>query len=296
MFYIKIPYLDLDKTFDSNQSLNWYQVRPGKYWINDGGYQTTVEQGRNEMVIFSCKEEEFFEHWYHYFDCEGDYLKYDYTLKQLGKKFKKVAVRGKGIRIINRDIVECLIVEAFRNGMNNNQAEDALRTFKRVLGNPRANTIKGTSAINKWYDLPDIETMLKNYDSVVNTFRKLYNKTDEKKVAIWALRTLKFVFEDYVEGIISFKTKSIIEALRGYDFDEESIKRIGISGLGLRRVFIAGKYTELALRELDYLDHEEFLELEIYTKRQKQAAAYIKLLLDWDYMFPPKIGDEILWA
>src|SRR5574344_1997357 len=109
MFLITIPYLDLNKTYESNQNLKWLKLHEDKYIIIHKNNSCLVQQQPKNKFLFHCNDEQFFSIWYDYFDISTDYSKVNSDIRALGGYFKNLSVISNGVRIINQDLYECII-------------------------------------------------------------------------------------------------------------------------------------------------------------------------------------------
>ena len=108
MYIIEVPYLSLDKIYESGQGLRWIKVRDCKYIVICGPKAVKVEQ-KKERFIFDCSEEEFINVWWNYFDLKNDYMDIAYNLRKIDSLIVPLINRATGIHIVKQDLFEVII-------------------------------------------------------------------------------------------------------------------------------------------------------------------------------------------
>lgn len=298
MYFIKIPFLNLDKTYEANICTGWFKVRDGKYCIIDGEKFVTVEQGFSENFGFSCSEEEFYKYWYNYFNLNVDYLRQNYMIRHLGKSLKRAAVRGAGIRIPQQNFVQTLVREVFNDRFSDKDAIRYERMFRESIGNKHRNTIRGSGSFI-WYSLPlDNKVLLRGYTRIVEVFKKTTSKHDKKNI-IWCLKTIKSIISDLewydFGGMDSY---DIIDIFVGYGLSLSAAKYICIKCFGRYDLFVIDEITDAAIANIDdwdeYENAQDFADW-ILVDDAANVSAYLNEIIRWDLEHPPKPGDEVLW-
>ena len=309
MFYIKIPYLDLEECYSLEQGKSWYRIKEGKYCITKGDKFITVEQGYKGNFGFSCSEDDFYKYWYDYFAVDYDYLQASYKIWLLDDEFKRVAVRGRGIRILREQFNEVLIREVFREKFKNISMQPVIYTewVKSCIGKKHKNSTRGSGDYT-WYDMPDdVDYILKNFEKVVKFFKKETPKANRKDV-IWCLKMIKEIFTDINNGWHNFEQMKdanyesweVIDVLMSYDISYETAQRIALYGTHKLDIFIVDKEIEKCIfenmKDMEYEDVDEFIACNLSNPSVQRRAAYMNMLMRYDVINPPKPGDELLWV
>lgn len=304
MYYIKIPYLNLDKTYDTNLCTGWFRVREGKYFIVDGVSYVTVEQGNSDNFGFSCSESEFYNHWYNYFDLNTDYVECNYKVRYIGKQFKRAAVRGIGIRIPQQDFRQVLVRQVFNEKFSLVKSLVLEGIFRQAIGDKHKNTIRG-AGLKEWYALPSNNEIIKRYKKATNIFRK-FTTNEAKADIIWCLKTIKSIIlllqtdsslSEYV--LKQDNTNLLIGKLIGCGLDYDSARWICIKCFGRSELFVIDDTTNKAIEniggDIKYDDAEDFADWNLVGD-MIPVSAYFNEIIKWDYRYPPRPGDDLLWV
>lgn len=152
MFFIQIPFFNLDRTYESGQNLLWKKICDGKYIVNHRDKIVQIEQNKDRFRL-SCNQEDFYNIWFDYFDLGTDYLDMFYKCSYIDKELiKPICVRGNGIRIINQDLFQVTLLSM----LSNNECYIFLHT----LGKKRKNSILGNGMV--WYEFPNADVIIKH--------------------------------------------------------------------------------------------------------------------------------------
>lgn len=165
MFYMSIPYLDLDHVYKSGQVLTWTKVgEGGKYIIVHKDKIVQVEQKRNHFT-FSCSEEDFYNTWYDYFDIGTDYLDLHYTFCKLDKDIEALCNRASGIRIIKQDMLQAIITSILlEDGRSPDTARMYMNNIVRACGKKRKNSVVGQ--VVTWHEFPSVDDIIRKLNRV----------------------------------------------------------------------------------------------------------------------------------
>ena len=299
MYYIKIPFLDLDKTFSANICTGWTKVRDGKYCIIDGENFVTVEQGHSEMFGFGCSEDDFYNHWYDYFNLNVDYVRQNYIIRHLGKSLKRAAVRGAGIRIPQQNFIQTLVREVFNDRFSDADSISYEALFRYAIGKRHRNTVRGSGPFT-WYSLPlDNKDLLGGYSRIVEVFKGIATKQNKHDI-IWSLKIIKSVLLDLEwYDFCNMETEEITDVFVGYGLSLSAAQYICIKCFGRQDIFVINEITDKAVANIDdwdeYENAEDFAEW-ILIDEKSEISAYLNEIIRWDMEHPPKPGDELLWA
>lgn len=198
MYVIEVPFLELDKIYESAQPLRWIKLRDGKYVIQDGNSALKVEQQKGRLIM-SCTEEEFYDKWFDYFDMRTDYGEAYFSLCRQGDFLKVCAVRNGGVRVIHQDLFECIITHIIYSNCDSNIAGFVLNNFVIACGVKHVQGMREAGKIT-WYEFPTPEAIVENIN---------------KSMLPPGIREIVCGFcEDMLAGWID------IEELKGMDYDD----------------------------------------------------------------------------
>lgn len=165
MFVIEVPYIDLDKIYDSGQVFRWIKLRDQKYIVCNGSKAVKMEQVKSRLMI-ACSEEEFFNEWYWYLNIDGAYDEVFYRAAHMDSKFMKIcAVRGNGVRIVRQDLFEIIITFALATATNIPRIKFMVETMSRLCGVEHNQGFKEAGRI-RWYEFPTAQMILDNQDKL----------------------------------------------------------------------------------------------------------------------------------
>lgn len=227
MFSIEIPCCDLSKIFDGPQAYRWRRVNDNKYVVIDGKKIVLVEQKKNRK-IFVCSEDDFFDYWFKYFDCDFDYGKTLFTIKEFYKEIKKscfffsfMIKENRRYRMVKNDLFETMIYYAIDENNRNQKFERFLHTF----GTKRNNSLGGLRIT--WFKFPDPDKIDLSYISgfTKDEMRNLSNIVNEINDEL--LEVLKSGLD---ESEIYDKLQQIID-------DDGWIKQVMLNALGFKNIF-----------------------------------------------------------
>lgn len=299
MYFIKIPFFDLEKTYSTNLCTGWYRLMKDKYCIVDGSNFVAVQQGYKGNFGFSCSEEDFYKYWYKYFDLRTDYMQYNYSARTIGGEMKRAAIRAEGVRIPQQNLVQTIVREVFNDIFDDKTSIAYEAIFRQSFHELHRNSTRGSGQF-KWYSLPeDNEVFLKAFGETVEVFKKT-NTKGKKKDIIWCLRTIKNIISDlewYDFEVMD--TMDIIDVFTSYQLSRKTAAKICIKCFSRFELFTIDKTTKRAVRNIDsdyqWEDVHDFRK----TLRQNEdyycMSAYVNELIKWDLLNPPKNGDELLW-
>lgn len=220
MYAMTIPYMNLDQIYESYGMLNWHKVDDGKYIVINGDKIVKVEQ-RRENILFSCNEEDFNKIWYNYFDINTDYLKLHFLYRNLGEQFKIYCNRGKGVRILRRNLFEVMVLAIARHYIKDERFTSLLvyGTFCDVCGKKRKNSMN-TSGVFEWREFPKPEDILKKRETLLRMVE--YHELMQDIIALC---------DDILEGwldlvlLSEMRMDAAIEYLGDYEWCKDDVMR-----------------------------------------------------------------------
>ena len=165
MFVIDVPYLNLNKTYDSLQVPRWQKLRDDKYVVIYKDKALKVEQ-KKDRLIMNCSEEEFFEIWFEYFDLKNDYLDLLLKVRRLGGKMKIAANRGKGIHLIKHEPFEAYIQSKLVQYVGHENMGWMINHIASTCGVKHQQAMREAGRVT-WFEFPTPEMILENENRLV---------------------------------------------------------------------------------------------------------------------------------
>ncbi len=224
MFVIKIPNLSLKHTYFSMQSLRWLPVGNAKgeiygYLIISYDKSVYVKQNK-DMLTFDCTEDEFFNHWFTYFDVKKDY--YDYIMKaDKDDEFLKMCIQSsKGSRMLNKGIWESLLELIFYANQDESKSEFAkfnsavieMDNFCNLFGKSRKRTLNGIK--HDWAETPRLISFIEKWEKL-----NLSKKDCDRKVA----SDYKYIYDIALFLLIDYDLERLTE---DREYREEVIQNV----------------------------------------------------------------------
>ncbi len=281
MFYIQIPFFNLDKTYATNQSLSWRRISDGKYIITHKDKIVCVEQRKNNFT-FSCSEYDFYNTWYEYFDLGTDYMSLHYLFRT-DDEIKPLCVRGSGIHILKQDFLQCIITGLICSVYKDvSKSKDVYDSLLKEIGKKRKNSIQGQQVT--WYEFPSL-------DELVSKKNKLL------KIKLGILKKYLFNVFDFIDNdfIDEFKALPINDA-------EEYLECIVNNDCFINYMLLCyrhdmdcvtfDKYSNLVTLDLFGLSVDEFYDYYVVEKDQVLNSSYIMMVLRYCYLNKP---GEVRW-
>ena len=136
--------------FECGQCFRFTKENDGSYTVVAKNRVINVSAVNDKIIIKNTTDEEFSDIWYDYFDLNNDYKKIKETLSA-DIHLKNGTTFGKGIRILNQDLFECII--SFIISANNNipRIQGIIERFAQKYGE------KISAFNNTYYTFPEIE-------------------------------------------------------------------------------------------------------------------------------------------
>lgn len=133
---ITIPFLDLEKMYNSGQQFTWNKIDNNKYSIiHKNNYLEISHIDKDEFEV-SCSEDAFKSIWYSYFDLDTDYESLWIKGLVRGNEYLHNAVRyGWGIRILRQDPWEVIIMFLISQNNNMKRIRKSVDMLREKYGN-----------------------------------------------------------------------------------------------------------------------------------------------------------------
>ena len=112
MLTIEMDNFDLGQICRSGQCFRMEQIGENRYRVIAGDMYLELTQEKG-IVNFFCPELDFVVFWIRYFDLDCDYGKYINRINPRDKYLKAAGEMGSGIRILQQDLWEVIILSLF---------------------------------------------------------------------------------------------------------------------------------------------------------------------------------------
>lgn len=283
MFVIEIPFFDLQKTFDTSQCLRWKKLRDNMFVVVYRDKALKIEQ-QKERFILNCSADEFYDIWFNYFDIAYDYAKSNRKIKKFDNLFHIVAVKEKGVRIINQDIFEVIVREILTDKIEEPNKSQSIERMCELIGTEHNQSMREAGRV-KWFEFPNLNQLKENEETLVKIFGE-----DKVENLLWFL-------EEDVQKIINE-----IEAETEYLKHKKQLKEFetNLSRLGIERVclmalrhkeaFVPNKSAYRVLKENYDLVCSEF------TVWYDEFEAFRSLLFEYIRLNEKEQKEKEIWV
>ena len=260
MFSIEIPYCDLAKIFNGNQTYRWRKISDDKYIVIDGKKIVLIEQKKNRK-LFICSEDDFFDYWFNYFDCDFDYGKTLFTIKNFYKEIKKcnffyafVVKDNRKYRMLKNDLFETMI----RFCLDEKGRDEKFERFITTFGEKRVNSLQGLKVT--WFKFPDPEKIDVSFNCGLSKEERIKIKTVSKAIN-----------EDLLNKIKNSNEERAYRYLQKIYNDKQWIKNVMLYSLGFKDMF----YVEEDMKEFLRINK---IKPECFTKFNDVKGFLLQLL------------------
>lgn len=185
MYVIECPYLSLEKTFTSNQSMRTRMMAEGKYLVLDGNRYCKVIQ-QKERLVFDCSEDDFYQYWFNFFDMKRPYDLVHYNLQHYAdSNLYPLINRAKGVRILRQDPFEVAVSSILCHGKSKYHGAQLVDQFVHAFGQVHTRSMAESGKVT-WYSFPTPEQIYRNAGSL-----QYMDLTDQQREAIIAAARLE---------------------------------------------------------------------------------------------------------
>ena len=290
MFVITVPYLNLDKIYESGQAIRWKKLKKSKYVIIDGKKAVKVEQ-QKDRFLFHCSEEEFYDIWFKYFDMNKDYEAVSYKLRQVSLELKICNARARGVRIIKTNLLESLFV-AFLIGIGVKNPYSKINLLSTLCGPEHRQSMREDGVIT-WFEFPSPEEILEKRD----TLKSQYGINFDYKVGK-LLEFCDYINEGWLDLEVLLKCKTeeeIKDFLSEFEwFNEQAINYLCLhSSLDIKTKPIINDKDRNALEIIMNCDLETFMEW--YEEDIKDVMEYVLQFIIYNSINPPTERELERW-
>ena len=275
MLSIEIPFLNLDKTFESGQHLRWIKLRKSKYVFIHKNQSVKVEQIK-QRFIFNCSENDFFNIWFDYLDLGTDYQHLFNKLLH-NEDLKPYVERALGIHIVKQDFYESIFAEFLFDILNEEYFvwgsvfQSLLNEFAKSFGGVQHTQSMREAGRVTWYEFPTCQQIIENIDDLEmpSMFKNHKNKI---------LLSCKNYNEVIDFDLSNISKKQAIKIFNQFD---------GLTIDGLRKALLFGDYKTNIL-PTDYddvfekyfcLNSEEFCEW--FFEDEKWLKGFIYIIIKY---------------
>ena len=290
MFVITVPYLDLDKIYESGQAIRWKKLKSKKYVIVDGKNAVKVQQ-QKDRLLFNCSEEDFYNIWFKYFDMKTDYAGIGSKLRTVSYEVKICSVRAKGVRLLKFDLLESLFV-AFMIGIGIKNPFAKISLLSTLCGIEHRQSMREDGVIT-WFGFPEPENILEFKDKLKSQYSINFDyKVNE------LLEFCDYIVEGWLnpDMLLNCRTVSDVkDYLSEFEwFNEESIHYICLhSLLDIKVEPIIDEKSKIALEKVIDSDCETFFEW--YIDDLDGIIEYVLQYAIYNYNNPPTERELERW-
>lgn len=284
MYVIEIPFLDLEQVYNTNQGLRWVKMLDNNFIIPFRDQALKVLQNK-ERFVMHCTDEQFYDIWFHYFDLQTDYSMHNFKIKSANKHepyFRVCANRGKGIRLLNQDLFEVIILSIVSNNEPINNARLLTNKFINALGEKHTKKIKSTGNII-WYEFPSYFTILENQDKL--------NILGNEQKAQEIISICQDIHDEWLSlnMLESMETKHAKEYLQDLSsINESAINHIITLGLRRNTFPVDNQMQHILEEQLGCNDYDMFNEWYLKEMNIGGLEGYLHQLMCYNYNNPPK--------
>lgn len=289
MYIIEVPNINLDQIYSSGQVFRWIKFSEGKYVILYKNMSLKIQQQRSKLIM-NCSEEDFYNIWFEYFDLRTDYVDLNRKMQMLGDEFKPLAVRGRGVRILNQDLFEMLITYAI-GGRTYSEIRWNIDNLCMLCGVLHRQSIRELGKLN-WFEIPTAEMIL--------------NKKEEIKKSVWFKDTnanfdLLFNVCELLqngtltlEGLKAMPYVEMVVVLNLYGYSMNQAKAIALQTNHCLESYAETKKLTLFVEDVVGLEQDEFRK-RIKKKGLLSQKGYVRQVLIYNMTNPPE-GDWSQWG
>lgn len=214
-FYIEIPFLDLEKMYNSGQCFSWvYDDEDDSYLIVDGKERTYIKKDINDWFKFSYSTTDS-DYWMNYFDLDTNYdaihklaleevesFKDMFSTSQVDSfDYLKSAIEyGYGIRILKQDVIQTCIT--FIISQNNNMSR-IKRTVLDLITYYGGNHFPNLDRLKK--------ISIRNWKDVGTGYRAEYLK--DFSSAVWEYQEYAEESCSWIEDLSILDTENLMNTL-----------------------------------------------------------------------------------
>ncbi len=171
MVRLKIPCFNLSKIYNSFQCPHWIKLNSKAFIIRNGKKSMYVEQQKSLRdynsfyTTFNCTSEDFYNHWFEYFDLGHNYSQDYADLQACGGKVGKLSKYMEGVHIIKQNRFESFLITNVTVDFGYDKALKAINHVVNVCGKSAARYTELQGKIS--YKLfPDAKQILRNKNNL----------------------------------------------------------------------------------------------------------------------------------
>lgn len=163
MFVFRSRNFNLWDTYASKQTLRWrvFDNKRTLSFIIESGSHCIMARQKNNRIILSCNEDEFFNYWFDYFTTSIDYDEYLRVARHTLYPVCAVAHHTTGVHLIKLELWECILENVMWYRCSSKVARRRLRELNEVCGIIHTKTFRDFGRVT-WYEVPDAKTILDN--------------------------------------------------------------------------------------------------------------------------------------
>ena len=284
MFYMSIPYLNLDCIYDSGQVLTWKKIGDhGKYIIMHEDKIVQVEQKRDHFT-FSCTEDDFYDTWYEYFDIGTDYLKLHYLYMGLDEDLDAMCNRASGIRVIRQSFLQSAITGMLCDYYSPELSKVYIKNIINACGKKRKSSVVGN--VVQWHEFPTAQDILRRhgYFSSSDVGNRKQDILELCKDTVDGL-FLDLGIMEYWDMSELLKCLDYINCSKNVDSVSDTICLYGRHDMC---AFPIDTNLDLFIQNKFDICSQDFRDCFIYDREHVMNAGYLSQVLKYNYRHPPR--------
>lgn len=215
---VTIPFLDLNKMYNSGQQFTWTKISDNTYsiihktyclFIRSDYYVEITDLGNNEFEL-TCSEEEFKSVWYSYFDLDTDYeFIWEKVMRYPNSYLQDAAYYGYGIRILKQDFWDTVITFIISQNNNMKRIRKSIDALREKYGHkPYDNNTNLWFKFNTFPNAMELSIGYKRdqYKDCGLGYRDVYVKeATNKEVDLLKLKFASLDYESLIKELKTFK-------------------------------------------------------------------------------------------
>ena len=167
MYFLKVPQMSAYQIQNSRQTMNCKSVTTfdAVLWFFFSGERAVYVRQVDDRFTFYCKEEDFYDYWFNYFDLSTDYQELNWWASRSTRIVSSRARSNWGLHVLNQDPWECILTEALHQELGWVRACNEMDRLKRVCTEERRVNIKGWKPAS-WRPIPTLDQLIAHQDDL----------------------------------------------------------------------------------------------------------------------------------
>lgn len=166
LFVLQSQNFDMWQTFKSKQTLRWRVVNDNdclSYIISHRDKICLVKQQNHGRILFTGSEEDFYDVWFPYFNCQLNYADLNALAAHSLYPISIAAKQAKGVHLLSIDPWECVLENILWYRCSYTTARKRINSICQAIGIKHHKSFKGFGSIT-WYEVPSPDDILDNQE------------------------------------------------------------------------------------------------------------------------------------